>query len=56
MASENECFLILLHFSKSGNKSNKNKGIESVRLGLKMNEENIPHDWNPRFLEVILNY
>ena len=43
------CYII---FTKNGNKSNKSKGVESIRLKLKMNEENIPYNRNPRFLGV----
>jgi len=43
------CYII---FTKNGNKSNKSKGVDSIRLKLKMNEENIPYNRNPRFLGV----
>ena len=43
------CYVI---FSKSGNRSNKLRGVESIRLKLNMNGENIPYNPNPKFLGV----
>ena len=39
-------------FTKSGNRSNKLRSVESIRLKLNMNGENIPYNPNPKFLGV----
>ena len=46
------CYVI---FSKSGRRSNKLRGVESIRLKLNINGENIPYNQNPKFLGVTLN-